>query len=556
MSRSFSNRKPGSCPGTGASRCPAADLIVTRAVVWTGDGSRPEAEAVAVLGDRIVAVGSAAEVGMWRGRHTRVIDADGRLLLPGFNDAHVHFVDGGLQLENVDLKDAGTADEFVRRLASQAKRTRQGGWILGGGWDEKRWAQPELPSRHWIDPETPGIPVLIHRCDMHSALANSLALQLAGVTSATPDPIGGAIVRDRAGEPTGILKDAAIGHVSRILPPMTKERRLRAVKRACEHAAAVGVTSVQDMGPTGDDLALYLELVERGEMTARVRAAPLEMEWARQGSAGVRHGSNPPILRRGALKGFADGSLGSATAFFFDPYSDAPDTCGLLTDEMQPHEALLERLLAADEAGMQLCWHAIGDRAVSLTLDLFGEIARSRPPWERRFRMEHAQHVAVKDFARFARLDVIASVQPYHAIDDGCWAERRIGAERLRTSYPYRTFLDNRVRLALGTDWCVAPLDPMLTLYAATTRATLDGANPQGWLPEQRLSITEAVSAYTAGSAYAEFQEQEKGSITPRKLADMVLLSDDIFRLDPSRLRDVRVELTIMGGKVVHPATP
>jgi predicted amidohydrolase YtcJ len=556
MSHSVTNRKSRSFRGSGNWMRPAADLIVTRAAVWTGDGSRPEAEAVAVLGDRIITVGSEAEVELWRGRRTQVIDAHGRLLLPGFNDAHVHFIDGGLQLENVDLKDAAAPDEFVRRLRLQAQNTPQGGWILGGGWDEKRWAQSELPSRYWIDPVTPGIPVLVHRCDLHAALANSLALQLAGITSATPDPIGGTIVRDRAGEPTGILKDAAIGYVSRILPPMTAERRLRAVKRACEHAASVGVTSVQHMSPTSADIALYMELVERGEMTTRIYAAPLEIEWAEHGRVGIRHGFGSPMLRLGALKGFTDGSLGSATACFFDPYNDAPDTCGLLTDEMQPLEALLERLLAADEAGMQLCWHAIGDRAVSLTLDLFDEIVRTHGPCERRLRIEHAQHVAPKDFARFARLNVIASVQPYHAIDDGCWAGQRIGAERLKTSYPYRTFLDSQVRLALGTDWYVAPLDPMQTLYAAITRATLDGRNPRGWPPEQRLSITEAVSAYTMGSAYAEFQEKEKGSITPGKLADMVLLSDDIFKLDPARLRDVRIELTIIGGKVVHPAAP
>jgi len=554
MSRLSPKRKPGSPLEAGASMRPPADLIVTRAVVWTGDGRRPEAEAVAVRDDRIVAVGDTADVGAWRGQHTRVIDAAGRLLLPGFNDAHVHFTEGGLQLENVDLKEAGTADEFVRRVGAQAEHTRQGDWVLGGGWDEKRWAHPELPSRHWIDPVTPGIPVLIHRCDMHSALANSLALQLAGITSATPDPVGGAIVRNHAGEPTGILKDAAIGLAARVLPPMTAERRLRAVKRACGHAASVGVTSVQDMCPASADQALYLELAERGELITRMYVAPLETEWVKESGAGIRRGPGTPVLRFGALKGFTDGSLGSATAYFFDPYCDAPDTRGLLTDEMQPHEDLVARLRAADEAGMQLCWHAIGDRAVSLTLDLFDEIERTRPRRERRFRVEHAQHVAAQDFERFARLDVIASVQPYHAIDDGCWAEQRVGVDRLHTSYPYRTFLDNRVRLALGTDWCVAPLDPMLTLYAATTRATLDGKNPQGWLPEQRLSMTEAVSAYTAGSAYAEFQEQEKGSISVGKLADLVLLSDDIFKLDPCRLRDVRVEFTIMGGKVVYQA--
>jgi predicted amidohydrolase YtcJ len=387
---------------------------------------------------------------------------------------------------------------------------------------------------------------------MHMALANSLSLRLAGVTAQTPDPVGGTIVRDAHGEPTGILKDAAIGCVTRVMPPLTAKRRLHAAKRALEHAAALGVTSVQHMNPTGDDIALYMELAERGELTTRIYAAPLETEWAARGHAGLRHGFGSPLLRLGALKGFSDGSLGSATALFFDPYPDAPETCGLLTDEMQPRSAILDRLLRADAAGMQLCLHAIGDRAVSLVLDLCHDIVQAHGVCDRRLRIEHAQHVAAADFVRFGRLGIIASVQPYHAIDDGCWAEQRIGPQRLKTSYPYGTFLEQGVRLALGTDWCVAPLNPMLTLYAAATRATLDGKNPGGWIPEQKLSMADAVSAYTLGSAYAEFQEKEKGTIAPGKLADMVLLSDNIFRIDPARVRDVKVDTTITAGRITY----
>jgi len=531
---------------------PAADLIVTQAVVWTGDPGFPEAEAVAVLGDRIVAVGSAAEIDRWRSRSTQVIAAEGRLLLPGFNDAHVHFIDGGLQLDNVNLKNAATSGEFVQRVGAQVKNASPGDWILGGGWDEKHWDRPVLPTKEMIDPVSSQFPVLLYRCDLHMALANSLSLRLAGVTAQTPDPVGGTIVHDSNGEPTGILKDAAIGCITRIMPPLTARRRLHAAKRALEHAASLGVTSVQHMNPASDDIALYMELAERGELTTRIYAAPLETEWAERGNSGIRHGFGSPLLRLGALKGFSDGSLGSATALFFEPYPDAPETRGLLTDEMQPRSAILDRLLRADAAGMQLCLHAIGDQAVSLVLDLFHEILRAHGACDRRLRIEHAQHVAVADFARFGRMGVIASVQPYHAIDDGCWAEQRIGPKRLKTSYPYCSFLEHGVRLALGTDWYVAPLNPMLTLYAAATRATLDGKNPGGWIPEQKLSMADAVSAYTLGSAYAEFQEKEKGTISLGKLADLVLLSDNIFRIDPARVRDVKVDTTIMGGQVIY----
>lgn len=550
MSRSSPGSKAGSARGPQGQG--GADLIITGGMVWTGDEARPEAEAVAVLGDRIVAVGDAALIEPHRGPRTQVIEAKGRLVLPGFNDAHVHFMDGGMQLDNVDLKGAATAAELAARVGAQSKLAAPGEWILGGGWDEKTWDAPVLPTRQTIDPVTLDNPVLIHRCDMHAALANSLALRLAGITASTPDPTGGAIVRDGQGEPSGVLKDAAIRLVGRIIPAATPQRRMKAAHRALEHAAALGVTSIQHMNPTGADMALYGELAQRGDLTTRIYAAPLENEWAAQDRTASRREFGSHTLRLGALKGFADGSLGSATAYFFEPYADTPGIRGLLTEEMQPRAAIRERLMRADEAGMQLCLHGIGDQAISLILDLFEEIVREHGPRDRRLRIEHAQHVSPRDFERFARLNVIASVQPYHAIDDGCWAEQRVGPQRLKTSYPYRTFLANRVRIALGTDWYVAPLDPMLTLYAATTRETLDGRNPGGWLPGQKLTMAEAVSAYTMGSAYAEFQETQKGSITPGKLADIVLLSDNIFKMDPAQVRNVRVDVTVMGGKIVY----
>jgi predicted amidohydrolase YtcJ len=336
-----------------------------------------------------------------------------------------------------------------------------------------------------------------------------------------------------------------------VIPPMTPDRRLHAVKRALEHAASIGVTSVQDMNPAYDDIAVYADLANRGELTARIYAAPLETGWQDQARLGVHRSFGSAWLRIGAVKGYADGSLGSTTAYFFQPYTDAPNTRGLLSDEMQPLNAMRDRLIGADRAGLQLCMHAIGDAGISQMLDLFGEVVGVNGERDRRLRIEHAQHIAPKDFERFGALKVIASVQPYHAIDDGRWAERRIGPERIKTTYAFRTLLDKGVRLALGTDWYVAPLNPMWTLYAATTRATLDGKNPSGWVPEQKITIGEAVSAYTAGSAYAEFQDADKGTIVRGKLADLVILDQDIFSIPPASIKDVKVTATITGGKIV-----
>lgn len=530
---------------------PFADVIVTHAKIWTGDKRLPAAEALAIIGERVVGVGSVAEIDAWRGGSTKVIDAGGRRVVPGFNDAHVHFVDGGRQLDNVDLKDAATPQEFARRIGEQARRTPKGEWVLGGDWDDQRWDPPALPTEALIDPVTPETPVFVSRYDGHMALANRVALKLAGVNANTQSPPGGTVVKDAQGNPTGVLKDAAMTFVQRVIPPMTREQRLHAVTRALEHARSVGVTSVQHMNPAYEDIAVYADLAARGALTTRIYAAPMETDWRDQAKIGVERAFGSPMLRIGAVKGYADGSLGSTTAYFFEPYTDAPETRGLLSDEMQPLDGMRERLIGADKAGLQLCVHAIGDAAISQVLDLFADVIRADGTRDRRLRIEHAQHVAPKDFARFAQMNVIASVQPYHAIDDGRWAERRIGPERIKTTYAFRTFLDRGVHLALGTDWNVAPLNPMLTLYAATTRATLDGAHPDGWVPEQKISIEEALAAYTAGSAYAEFEEQEKGTLARGMLADLVVLSDDILAIPPARIKDVKVTLTMVGGKVV-----
>ena len=531
---------------------PAADLIITNASVWTVDKSQPTAQAVAVLGDRIVSVGSSVDIDGWRGPRTRVIDARDKLLLPGFNDAHVHFVTGGMQLTNVQLKDAATPEEFARLLGARVKVTPKGEWILGGNWDETKWSPPNVPSKALLDAVAPDTPVFVTRYDGHMGVANSLALRLAGIAAKTPDPTGGVIVRDAQGNPTGALKDAAMDAIDKAVPPLTYDRRLMIVKQAMAYAASVGVTSVQHMNPDYEDIATYTELLQRGEMTTRIYAAPLITQVDDQAKLGIGRAFGGPFLRIGAVKAYADGSIGSKTAYFFEPFLTQDGNRGLLSDEMNPLSLMRDRMMKADAADLQLCTHAIGDAGISAILDLYADIVKAHGEADRRFRIEHAQHVAAKDFDRFAQLHVIASVQPYHAIDDGRFVESYIGRDRASRTYAFRTFLDHGVRLALGTDWEVAPLDAMQTIYAAVTRATLDGKNPQGWFPEQKLTVYEAVEAYTIGSAYAEFQEREKGSITPGKLADMVLLSDDIFTIAPEKIRDVRVLMTVVGGKIVY----
>jgi predicted amidohydrolase YtcJ len=533
---------------------PSATLIITHAAIYTVVKEHPKAEAVAIIGDRIVAVGSSGEIDLWRGPETKVIDARGKLVLPGFNDAHVHFISGGAQLDQVNLTDAATPQEFISRIATHVSKTPKGEWVLGGRWDETKWPKPQLPTKELVDPVTSDTPIFVERYDGHQSLANSAAMKLAGVNAKTADVPGGVIVRDASGNPTGIFKDAAEELINKAIPPMSHERRMRAARRAVEHAVSLGVTSVQHMNPEFADVAVYSELAEKGELTTRVYAVPMETNWQDQAKIGIRHSWGSTYLRLGAVKGYADGSLGSRTAYMFEPFADEPANRGLLSDEMHPESAMRERLMQADAAGLQLRIHAIGDRAISMMLDIFGDIEKEHGYHDQRFTIEHAQHMAEGDFERFARFHVITSMQPYHAIDDGRWAEKRLGHNRARYSYAWRSFLDHGVTLAFGTDWPVAPLNPMLGLYAAVTRATLDGKNPDGWIPEEKITLPEAVEAYTLASAFAEFQEHEKGSITPGNLADMVILSDNIFDLKPEAIRNVKVETTIVGGKVVYGA--
>ncbi len=530
----------------------AADLIIVNANVRTLEEGEPRAEAVAVAGNRILEVGGNEEVRRLAGPETRVIDAGGRLLLPGFNDAHVHMDMGGYELSNLDLRDADSPEEFAERIRRHAEKLPAGRWILGMSWDHERWEGAPLPRKEWIDEYTRENPVALKRLDGHMLLANSLALEIAGITKETPDPDGGTIVRDaETGEPTGVLRESAQGLLSRYIPEKSFEERLEGLRAASEHAARLGVTSVQDMSG-GGQLAVYQELLRRGELKTRVYAVSPVRSWERLAAVQVQAAFGSDMLRIGGIKGFVDGSLGSTTAIFYEPYLDEPDTRGLFNDDMFPEGIMLERLLRADRAGIQLMVHAIGDRGNDVILELFGKVrAENGGERERRFRVEHAQHLTEGSIRRFAEDGVIASMQPYHAIDDGRWAEKRIGPERAETTYAFRDLIDAGARLAFGTDWPVAPLDPMPTVFAAVTRRTLDGANPEGWVPEQKISVEEAVRAYTVGSAFAEFAEGEKGTIARGKLADFVLWSEDIFAIDPVEIEGVRAVLTVVDGRVV-----
>lgn len=532
----------------------APDLVIINASIHTMDEAHPTASAVAIMGNRIAAIGSTREIRALAGKGTRVIDAAGKTVFPGFNDAHVHFLMGGFSLANVDLRDAGSPEELARRLGAYAQNLPKGRWILGGDWDHEKWPGAPLPTKEMIDAVTPDHPVFVNRLDGHMALANSLALKLAGVTKETKDPPGGLILRDpKTGEPTGILKDGAESLVDRVVPDKTFDEKHVAAQAATDHAAQVGVTSLTDMSADGD-VGLYQYMLERGELKTRIYAIRSIISWEALARTGVRAAFGSDRLRIGGLKGFADGSLGSSTALFFEPYNDAPGTRGLLFDQMLPEGIMLERVEGADKLGLQVMIHAIGDEANLRILEIYRQAAEKNGPRDRRFRIEHAQHLRPAEIPRFGQQKVIASMQPYHAADDGRWCDKRIGPERSKSSYAFRSLLDSGAVLAFGSDWTVAPLNPLDGLKAAVTRQTLDGKHPDGWMPEQKLSLDQAVRAYTVGSAYAEFAEHVKGTITPGKLADLVMLDRDLYQIRPADIDKARVVLTVMDGQVVWQA--
>jgi hypothetical protein len=529
-----------------------ADLVLTNGRFYTVDPDRPWAAAAAVVGERIAAVGAGPDLQPWIGPGTRVLDLRGRLALPGFTDAHVHFIEGGATLLGVQLHEAASPAEFTARIAAKARELPAGAWILGGNWDHQAFPGAELPRRDWIDAATPDHPVCVSRMDGHMVLCNSLALRLAGLDRDSPTPAGGAMVRDPAtGELTGVLKDAARGPVFAAIPePDPALLRVQA-QAALAAAAAKGVTTVHDVsGERG--FAVYQDLLREGALTARITLYFPIARVEEVLKVGLASGFGSTRLRFAGLKGFTDGSLGSGTALFFQPYSDEPDNAGLFHQQMVPEGVMAERIRAADRHGLNVAVHAIGDRAIAALLDIYEGLAGQACPHGRRLRMEHVQHVRPGDFQRMARLGMVASVQPYHAIDDGRWAERRIGPERARFAFPYRSLLDAGVPLAFGSDWPVAPMDPVLAIAAAVTRRTLDGRHPDGWIPAQKVPLEAAVRAATLGGAYAECAEAEKGSIAPGKLADFVVLDRDLFRIRAEEIQEARVAMTLCGGKVVY----
>src|SRR6266566_3861024 len=519
-----------------------ADVVITGGNVWTGlSTGRGRPGAVAIGAGKILAVGDSADIARYVGSRTEVLRAHGGLIMPGFADGHTHFIDGGFQLASVNLRDAATPQEFVRRLKEYAARLKPGEWITGGDWDHTLWRGAPLPQHSWIDSVTPHNPVFVNRLDGHEALANSAAMRAAGVTKATPAPPGGEITSG------GVFKDQAMGLIWRAAPDPSPEQRDSALARALAHAASLGVTATGHMSASWADLATYRRLEHANRQTIRVFLyLPLD-DWRTVAESVGRAGTTDGWVRIGGVKGYMDGSAGSRTAYFFEPFSDSANYRGL----MQHPEADMRKWIgAADSAGLQIAVHAIGDRANAILLAIYDSVARAHGARDRRFRVEHAQHLRAEDIPRFGRLRVVPSMQPYHAIDDGRWVEQRIGPERIKTTYAFRTLLDTEAPLAFGSDWTVAPLDPILGVYAAVTRRTLDGKNPRGWLPQQKITVAAALRAYTVGSAYATFDEATRGVLAPGYDADVVVIDRNLFTLPPDSLDRARVRYTIVGGKV------
>ncbi len=527
---------------------PTADLVIRQAHIWTGDEAQPWASALAIQGGRIVAIGDDTVVTDLIGPHTELIESPAGLVLPGFIDSHVHMMASGAELSSVQLRDAQTPDEFSRRIGEFASNMQSGEWMLGGTWDHQNWGG-ELPQRDWVDELTAENPILVMRLDGHMALANSAALTLAGVDKYTVDVEGGEIIRDEQGNPTGLLKDNAMNLVSRVIPAASEAQQDQALEQAMDYLAERGVTSVHDMAYSWDSLATYRRAHAKAGLRTRIYANVPLADWRQLAEDVAINGRGDEWLRIGGLKGFMDGSLGSHTAAFFEPFTDTPTDRGFFVTAPEDVE---RRAIAADAQGLQLVIHAIGDRANAALLDIFDKTVRANGPRDRRSRIEHAQHLRPQEIARIAETAIIPSMQPYHAIDDGRWADAVIGPERAQFTYAFRSLMEAGIPVAFGSDWSVAPASPVLGIYAATTRQTLDGAHPEGWVPEQKITVEQALIAYTRNGAYASFEEDSKGSLTVGKLADVVILDRDITDMPLEQIRDVLVTRTIVGGKTIY----
>lgn len=526
----------GSSPNT-------ADLVVY-GPVWTGDSALPTAGAVAVRGERIVAVGDSASVAAFVGDSTVIIATNG-MVAPGFGDGHVHLLDGGQQLASVDLRDAQTPAEFVRRIAAFAATQPAGTWITGGTWDHENWGG-QLPTRQWIDSVTPDHPVFVQRLDGHMAVANSKALALAHLDRSMAEIPGGTIVRDARGELTGLLKDEAMGPVYAVIPALSDAQVDSAVVAAMRHANSKGLVAVSAVS-AGPEIWSMERMRAAGKQTLRASFYPSLSGW-RWVADSMKRRVDDGWIRLAGVKGFVDGSLGSTTALFFDPYLDEPGSSGLFVTS---EDSLRSWIASADSASLQVVVHAIGDRANALLLDIYDSVSNIHGPRDRRFRIEHAQHLRPEDIRRMAATGVLASMQPYHAADDGRWAAKRIREPQLRGTYAFRSVLDAGGTLVFGSDWFVAPLDPLLGIWAAVSRQTIDGANPDGWYPEQRISVEEALTAYTRGNAIGTFAEADRGMLKVGMLADIVLIDRDLRTTPPAEIRNAQVQATIVGGRVV-----
>ncbi len=542
---------------------PKADIIFLHANIYTGVPSNTgfssveRAEAIAVRGDRVQAVGKNVEIEKLKGPQTQLIDLDGHFVMPGFNDAHLHLADAGQEKLNVNLIGVKTIEEMRQRVRAKVETAKAGEWIVGGGWDETLWPVKNLPSRWDLDEVSNGHPVFLDRIDGHLAVGNTRALQLAGITIASREPEGGKIDRNENGEPTGILRDTAQKAVLAVIPPAAYDKMRQAIEVALAELAEHGVTSAQDNSPNWQNFQIYEDLEKEGKLTARITEwlpfnDPVDVLKSKRDS----HPQTDLMLHTGLLKAFLDGSLGGHTAALVEPYADDPQTSGLVRYEAEKlNEMTKERALA----GFQLGFHAIGDKGVQMALDAFAEAEKAAKDAkvkaanggsDYRFRVEHAQVTTPAQIARFKELRVIASMQPSHVLTDMRWAQERLGPARAATSYAWAAFLNKGVTLAFGTDYPHEPVTPFRGLYAAVTRKSEDGK--QEFFPAQKLTMDQAIAAYTTGSAFAEFEEKEKGKLAPGMLADFVVLDRDITASSAEKLLATKVLRTVVGGKTVY----
>ena len=523
-----------------------ADKIYMNAVIWTGEEGDQQYSAIGIKDSLILFLGN--EYQEYAGPETEITDLKGQMIIPGFIDNHTHFLSGGFQLASVNLRSAVTKQAFIDSIKNFAANLPEGRWILGGDWDHEAWGG-ELPDRSWIDSITPNIPVWVNRYDGHMALANTAALQLAGINENTRAPAGGEIERRKGSRvPTGLLRDEAMNMVSRKIPVETDEQMDENLHRAVQEALRTGVTQIHDMGSYGGwtDLATYKRAHANNKLGIRVYAFMPLRTWAKLDSLIKAEGRGDNKLFWGGLKGFVDGSLGSTTAWFYQPYLDAPQTSGLIVTDTA---VLRSRINSADSAGLHLGIHAIGDQANDWLLNVFAYRLENAENKDKRFRIEHAQHLSESALEKFHQLGVIPSMQPYHAIDDGKWAAKRLEDDRLQRTYAFKSLLDKKAGLTFGSDWTVAPLSPILGIYAAVTRRTLDDQNPQGWYPQQKITVEEALKAYTVNNAFAGFMENKTGKLKPGFLADLTILDRNLLEIDPEEIKDVKVTTTVVNGK-------